>query len=207
MSASQKPAEDWWKEWPTEDLLQVAVRVMARHADDTEACQQAIFRACRNDPALLRSLITPWWRQATASLISQARSELRRREREDTLETAAERKAAKVVHLVEQRELARERQEREETLAEQARLNKQHHEEFLARIAAWKQTKASSFEIEGKPFWEVSTRHARAWQRRWHHRGLFLDLLLSGVPEDDKPIMHYRRPEEVDALWEQAYEP
>lgn len=206
MSASQKPAEDWWKEWPTEDLLQVAVRMMARHADDTEACQQAIFRACRNDPALLRSLIAPWWRQATASLISQARSELRRREREDTLETAAERKAAKVVHLVEQRELARERQEREETLAEQARLNKQHYEEFLARIALWKQTKASSFEIEGKPFWEVSTRHAREWQRRWHHRGLFLELLLSGVPEDDRPIMHYRRPDEVDALWEQAYE-
>ena len=154
----------------------------------------------------LCQLLAPWWRQATASLITEVRRELRRRERESTLETATERKAAKVVHLVEQRELVREKREREAELAEQARLNQLHHEEFLARIEAWKQTKAGSFTIEDKPFWEVSTREARAWQRRWHHRGLFLDLLLSGVPEDDRPIMHYRRPEEVDALWEQAYE-
>lgn len=192
--------------WPSDDLLQVAIRSMAKHADDTEACQHAIFRACRNDPALLRQLILPWWRQATGSLISETRRHLRRGEREDTLETSVERRAAKVVNLIEERELAREKREREEALAEQARLNKQHHEEFLARIAAWKQTKASSFMIEDRPFWEVSTREARVWQRRWHHRGLFLDLLLSGVPEDDKPIMHYRRPEEVDALWDRAYE-
>lgn len=194
------------EEWPSEDLIQVAIRCMARHADDTDACQHAIMRACRNDPVLLRQLMLPWWRQCTASLISETRSQLRRRERQDELQTPIERKAAKVVNLIQERELVRERAEREEALAEQARLNKQHHEEFLARIAAWKQTKASSFTIEDRPFWEVSTREARAWQRRWHHRGLFLDLLLSGVPEDEKPIMHYRRPDEVDALWEQAYE-
>lgn len=193
------------EEWPSDDLLQVAVRAMARHADDTDATQHAIMRACRNDPALLRQLLAPWWRQATASLISETRRHLRQGERESTLETPVERRAAKVVSLIEERELARERKEREEALAEQARLNQLHREEFLARMAAWKQTKASRFEIEGRPFWEVSTREARSWQRRWHHRGLFLELLLSGVPEDDRPIMHYRRPEEVDALWDQAY--
>lgn len=198
--------KDSREEWPSEELIQVGVRAMANHADNTDAAQHAIMRICRNDAALLRQLLLPWWRQATASLISEVRRELRSREREQTLETATERKAAKVVHLVEQRELAREKRERDEALAEQARINAQHHEEFLARIAAWKQTKASSFTIEDKPFWEVSTREARQWQRRWHHRGLFLDLLLSGVPEDDRPIMHYRRPEEVDALWDQAYE-
>lgn len=193
------------EQWPSEDLIQVAIRAMARHADDTEACQHAIFRACRNDPALLRQLVLPWWQQATASLINETRRHLRQAERESTLETPVERRAAKVIRLVEERELARERREREEALAEQARLNQQHHEEFLARIAAWKQTKAATFEIEGRPFWEVSTREARLWQRRWHHRGLFLDLLLSGVPEDDRPIMHYRRPDEINTLWDQAF--
>jgi hypothetical protein len=213
MSTTMKAAfekagyRDSREEWPSEDLLQVAVRAMLRHADDTDACQHSIMRACGNDPALLRQLLLPWWRQATASLISEARRELRHRERTSALETPIERRAAKVVNLIEERELARERQEREEALAEQARLNQSHHKEFLARIAVWKQTKASSFEIEGRPFWEVSTAEARTWQRRWHHRGLFLDLLLSGVPEDDRPIMHYRRPEEIDALWDQAFRP
>lgn len=194
------------EEWPSEDLIQVGIRAMARHADDYDAAQHAIMRACRNDPELLRQLLAPWWRQATASLISEVRRELRRRERAETLDTAVERKAAKVVQLVEQRELAREKKEREAELVEQARLNQLHREEFLARIEAWKQTKASRFTIEDRPFWEVSTRDARTWQRRWHHRGLFLDLLLSGVPEDDRPIMYYRRPEEIDALWDQAHE-
>ena len=42
------------EEWPSEELIEVAVRAMVRHADDTEATQHAIFRACRNDAALLR---------------------------------------------------------------------------------------------------------------------------------------------------------
>jgi hypothetical protein len=193
------------EEWPSEDLIQTAIRAMARHADDTEACQHAIFRACRNDPELLRQLILPWWRQATSSIISEVRRELRHRERTATLETPVERRAAKVVNLVHERELAEEKRERDEALAEQARLNKQHQREFEERIAAWRQTKASSFEIEGRPFFLVSTAEARRWQIRWHHRGRFLDLLLSGVPEDDRPIMHYRRPEEIDALWDQAF--
>lgn len=192
------------EEWPSEDLIQVAVRAMARHADDTDATQHAIMRACRNDPALLRQLVLPWWRQCTAQLISETRRLLLRRERQEELETPIERKAAKVVHLVQERELLRERAEREEDMRRQAELDRQHHEEFVAHIEAWKQTKASSFLIDNRPFWEVSTREARIWQRRWHHRGMFLDLLLSGVPEDERPIMHYRRPEEVDALWDQA---
>jgi hypothetical protein len=34
--------------------------------------------------------------------------------------------------------------------------------------------------------------------------GRFVDLLLSGVPLDDRPIGHYRRPEEINALWDKA---
>jgi hypothetical protein len=195
------------EEWPSEDLLQVAVRAMLRHADDTDACQHSIMRACGNDPALLRQLLLPWWRQATASLISEARRELRHRERTSALETAQERRAAKVVNLIEEREMAREKREREEELAHVAALNEQHRRDFKARIAAWRATKASNFTINGEPFWQVSTLLARQWQIRRERGARFVDLVLSGVPEDDRPIGHYRRPEEINALWDQAFRP
>jgi hypothetical protein len=190
--------------WPSDELIEVAVRAMVRHADDTEAAQYAIMRACRNDAALLRQLILPWWRQATASLISATRSDLRQKTRAGALETAQERRAAKVISLVEERELAKEKREHEAMLAEQAAINARHHQEFLDRIEAWRKTKAASFEIDGRPWWEVPTFEARQWQIRHATQARFVDLLLSGVPEDDRPIGYYRRPEEIDALWDKA---
>jgi hypothetical protein len=191
--------------WPSDDLIEVAIRAMVRHADDMEATQHAIFRACRNDAALLRSLILPWWRQCTAQLINEARSEIRRKERAGALETHQERRAAKVISLVMERELAEEKREREEELARVAALNEEHRREFEQRIAAWRQTKASNFTIEQQPFWQVSTFIARQWATRQAQGARFVDLLLSGVPLDDRPIGHYRRPEEINALWEQSF--
>jgi hypothetical protein len=192
------------EEWPSEELIQIAINAMVRHADDTEATQHAIFRACRGDAALLRQLILPWWRQCTAQLINEARREIGRKERAGALETRQERRAAKVISLVRERELIEEAREREEELARVAALNEQHHREFLERIEAWKRTKAASFTIEDRPFWEVSTFNARQWQIRHTQRAKFVDLLLSGLPEDDRPIGHYRRPEEINALWDKS---
>lgn len=189
------------EEWPTDELLQVAINAMIRHADDTDACQNAIMRACRNDTALLRSLLAPWWRQATSSLIQEARRELRRRAR-DGEANAREKRAAKVLDLQHERERARENREREAALAEQGRLDRDYRDVYLKQ---WTQTKARDFRIDDQPFWEVSTRDARVWQRRHAHRATFLDLVLSGVPEDDRPIGHYRRPDEIDVLWDRAF--
>lgn len=210
MSTSIKSAfekagyKDSREEWPSDELIQVALNAMVRHADNMDATQHAIFRACRNDAALLRQLILPWWRQATASLITAARSNIRQKQRAGALETARERKAAKVISLVLERELAEEKRERDEELAQVAALNAQHQQEFEERIKAWKKTKASSFTIDERPFWEVSTFNARQWQIRHAQRAKFVDLLLSGLPEDDRPIGHYRRPEEINALWDKA---
>jgi len=41
------------EEWPSDELIQVALNAMVRHADDMDATQHAIFRACRNDAARL----------------------------------------------------------------------------------------------------------------------------------------------------------
>lgn len=188
--------------WPSDELLEIAINAIAKCGNDTDACQHAIFRACRNDPALLRSLIAPWWRQATASIITEARDEVEARERRGELLTARERRAAIVIEAERKRELRREQAE----LEEQRRLQAEADAEYREWRDQWLATKARFFYIEDRPFWEVSTRNAREWQRRQEHRAKFLDLVLSGVPEDDRPIMHYRRPDEVDALWDQAYE-
>jgi hypothetical protein len=206
-SAFQKAGyQNSTEEWPSEELLDVAIRAMVRHADDGEATQHAIFRACRTDAALLRQLILPWWRQCTAQLINEARREIARKQREDALDTPMDRRAAKVVSLI----IERDRKEAEREAAEEARrvsaLQARHDREFRERIEAWKLTKASSFLIDSRPFWEVSTLRARQAQRRSEHESRFLDLVLSGVPEDERPIAHYRRPEEINALWDQSFE-
>jgi hypothetical protein len=194
------------EEWPSEDLLDVAIRAMVRHADDGEATQHAIFRACRNDAGLLRQLILPWWRQCTAQLINEARRSIARKQREDALATPMDRRAARVVSLIEERDRKESQREAAEEAARVAALNKKHAAEFAAHIAAWHRTKASSFTIDDRPFWEVSTFRARQAQRRSAHESRFLDLVLFGVPEDDRPIGHYRRPAEIDALWVQSFE-
>lgn len=193
------------EEWPSEELIEVAIKAMVRHADDTEATQHAIFRACRNDAALLRQLILPWWRQCTAQLIAEARRDISRKQRAEALETALERRAAKVVSLMVERDRVEAAREHQEEMARVAALNAQHQKEFEAHIEAWKRTKASSFFIDGQPFWEVSTFKARQWQRHEAQGAKFLDLVLSGVPEDDRPIAHYRRPQEINTLWDQSF--
>jgi len=188
------------EEWPSDDLLQIAITAMARHGNDTEAVQRSIFRACRNDATLLRQLLLPWWRQATASILAEARRNISWRERSGELETAQERRAAKVIALEAEREAAQLAKEREEELARQARADREYQRwraEFMA-------TQAREFRINGRYFWEVPTREARQWQQHQGHHVRFVELLLSGVPDDDRPIAHYRRPDEVDTLWEQA---
>lgn len=189
------------EQWPSDDLLQVAINAMVNHANDTDATQHAIFRACRNDTALLRQLLLPWWRQATSSLIHEARRALRDRAQAGEL-NARQRRAHKVITLADERELAREKREREEAGAEQARLDEEYRTNYLQQ---WRETKARNFMINDMPFWQVSTRDANTWQRRTGHEVRFVELLLSGVPIDDRPIGHYRRPNEVDTLWEQSF--
>lgn len=202
MSASQKVPEDWWRDWPSDALMQTAVRAIARHGDNTKATQEAIFRACRNDAALLRALMTPWWQQATASIITEARRQLERRLQRDELETPTERRAANVVSLIHKRELAEEKQEREEELARIAEQDRWNHEE----LNKWLRTKARELEIDGQPWWLATPARARQWQRRQEHHAHFMGLVLTGVPDDDtRPISHYVRPEEVDPLWDKAW--
>lgn len=197
--------KDSTEAWPSDELLDVAIRAMIRHADDIEATQHAIFRACRNDAALLRQLILPWWRQCTAQLVHEARREIGRKERAGALETPQERRAGKVVSLIREREAQEAEWEHQEELARLARQKEENDRLLREQRDRWAATKASSFYVYDRPFWEVSTFRARQWQRHTAQGARFIDLVLSGVPEDDRPIGYYRRPEEINELWERSF--
>lgn len=193
-------------DWPSEELIEVAVKAMVTHANDTDAAQHAIMRACRNDPALLRNLILPWWRQCTARLLNEARSQIARKQRHEELETPLERRAGKVVLLMDERDAKEAAREHKEEMARIARLDAENKAMIAAQVERWRQTRASNFTIDDKPFWQVSTFMAKQWQTRHEQGTRFVDLLLSGVPLDDRPIGFYRRPEEIDALWDKSRE-
>lgn len=59
-------------------------------------------------------------------------------------------------------------------------------------------------QVNHKPFWTVCVNEARGWIDRTEHEARFMELVISGVPDDGRPIEHYRRPDEIDALWKQA---
>lgn len=190
--------------WPSEELVEVAIKAMVNHANDTDATQHAIMRACRNDPALLRQLIIPWWRQCTAQLINEARRQIERKQRAETLETPLERRAGKVVSLMQEHDAREAAREHKEEMARVARLDAENKAMIEAQTERWRQTRARNFTIDGQPFWQVSTFLAKQWQIRREQGTRFVDMLLSGVPLDDRPIGFYRRPEEVNALWDKS---
>lgn len=188
--------------WPSEALRQVALNAMVRHADDMEATQYAIFRACRNDPALLRDLLLPWWRQATAMLINDARRNLRSAERKGNISTRKEKQALRVISAYEEKELAQQNKERELELARKAEEDRWNREE----LNKWLKTKAAQLSIDGVPWWQVTVSRGKAWVTKQTHDTKFMDLVLAGLPEDSRrPISYYRRPEEINDLWDQAY--
>lgn len=59
-------------------------------------------------------------------------------------------------------------------------------------------------QVNHKPFWTVCVNEARGWIDRTEHEARFMELVISGVPDDGRPIEYYRRPEEIDALWKRA---
>jgi hypothetical protein len=59
-------------------------------------------------------------------------------------------------------------------------------------------------QINDKPFWEVTTNEARGWVERTEHSTRFIELVISGLPDDGRPIEYYRKPFEIETLWEQA---
>ena len=58
--------------------------------------------------------------------------------------------------------------------------------------------------VNGKPFWEVSSNEARAWATKTTREAWFIESVIEGLPNDGRPIEYYRKPDEIEALWERS---
>ena len=123
-----------------------------------------------------------------------------RKQRTEALETPLERRAGKVVSLMAEHDAREAAKEHRAEMARIAKLDAENKAMIAVQVERWRQTRAGNFAINDKPFWQVSTFMAKQWQIRHEQGTRFVDLLLSGVPLDDRPIGHYRRPEEINAL-------
>ena len=194
-----------------ERLEEVVLKAMVDHAGSMSATETAIWERVRRDRSLMEALIYPWKHRLMSDLLHQVRqdclgynpavgtgatihipSEDHNRPADTPLK-----KRAQIVSTGWDREhkgqLTRERD------AEIARLT-----EKRAWRDAWRATAAAHFVINDQPFWTVCVNEARGWIERTGHSTRFMELVISGVPDDGRPIEFYRRPEEIDDLWKQA---
>lgn len=190
------------EEWPSKALRTIVEQAMVKHASDSHAAQLAIFEACCPRNSLARALFLPWQRDATSAVIAEVRRLLKSVEHTSTLSTR-QRRAAEIVKLDEERaeaaaQIARQRMIEERGRAAQAR---------QAQLNEWLNNKARGEVIDGTPWWEVTPARLREFTRRTTHRAKFYGLVLEHVPSHDdmRPLSYYLRPQEVNALWEEAW--
>jgi len=189
------------EEWPSDRLRKIAQDAMIAHADNTLAAQRAIFEKCCPGNSLARALFLPWFREATAALLAEERRLLKAAQH--SMLNERQQSAFKVIALTEQRAEAAAKEARQRALEERAR----QEQERGRLIDAWLQNKARNETIDGRHWWEVSPNRLRQFARRINHRSKFWQLVIERVPahDDIRPISHYMRPDEVNALWDEAW--
>jgi hypothetical protein len=189
---------------------------MIDHAGSTLATEDAIWAAVRRDRNLLEALVSPIKHGVLRDLLHQVRRERlgynpamgtgatmhipSEEHFSDEPDTPLKRRA-QIVSTNWDREhkgqLTRERD------AEIARLTAYRAQRDAWKYA-WHTTAAAHLQINDKPFWTVCVNEVRGWIDRTGHEARFMELVISGVPDDGRPIGYYRKPEEIDALWQQA---
>lgn len=183
-----------------ERLSEVALKAMVKHATDTEACIEAIWQTIRKDAALMATLFNAERRRAIGGLLNRVRNDIAYRQSNDELKTPTEKRAGLVVtefRAKERREfLAIQRAEREQ--------QSKADYEYQQHLAAWHATPIGNMEIGGTPIWQLTAGTVRGWLGAQQRKHRTVELLIEGLPEDDRPIEYYRKPEEVAALWKAA---
>ena len=190
-------------DWPSKEFLALAAGIMVKYAKNSSAAALALLRACGDDAALLKQLVEPVYDLAADRIFSEVRAVNYRQSAVDDKRARGKQQpthhvlaAAPIVELEREQEASRATKLREEREAAKA-ISLRNYQE-------WRDTLAAEFTINGRRFWQVSVHEAREWQQSQGRRVKFVDLLLTGLPDDDRPISYYRRPDEVDGLWKQA---
>ncbi|MGD0110025.1 MAG: hypothetical protein ABSC06_39315 [Rhodopila sp.] len=202
-SASERSARD--------RLEEVVFKAMIDHAGSMYATEEAIWAAVRRDRNLLEAVVSPIKHRVMSDLIHQVRRErlgynpavgsgatihIPSEEHHGEADTPLKKRAQMVSTTWDREHKGQLTKERD---AEIARLT-----ERRAWRDRWQATAAAHIQINDKPFWTVCVNEARGWIDRTAHEARFMELVIAGVPDDGRPIEYYRKPEEIDALWQQA---
>lgn len=185
-------------------LQEIAIKAMVEHADNTFATSEAMWAEIQKHRDLMIELFQYDWRRAVGALLHRTQRQIETREDRGELRRPIERKAAVVLQMIrrEDEREAKEHAEREAiSIAEYKAEQERAAQQWLAK---WQVTRIGSLTISDKPVWQCTAGTVRSWlevqKRRWHT----VELLIEGLPDDGRPIEYYRKPEEVQALWEAA---
>lgn len=192
--AGVKSAEDRLKE--------IALKAMVAHAGNMNEAIEQIWAEVQEDRRLMAEMFKFDYRRQIGALIYRTRSDIAAAERAGPLKRKVERQAATIFagwKREEEEEAAADRQSQTEYDAKQKR-------EYEAYLATWRRTKIGSLEINGTPVWQVSPGTVRGWLAGQKRRWRTVELLIEGLPDDGRPIEYYRKPDEVEALWQLAGE-
>lgn len=200
MSALKEAFQKAGVKSPTEALSDIALKAMVAHADDTDATIEAIWRDVQKDRSLLIALFALDYQRSISGLLYRVRSDIGYKQSTNSLNRPIERKGAKVVSILRDRDAKAERERRDAERAHQDKLD----QEYQNYLASWRKTQIGALEINGTPVWQLSPGTVRGWlvtqKRRWRT----VELLIEGLPDDGRPIEYYRKPEEVEKLWRVA---
>lgn len=178
-------------------LRDIILKAMIAHADNTSDTIDAVWSAAQKDMDLMIHLFVSEKGRVIGWNIRKIRDDIERDQTNKGRNRPLDRRAALVVNNLRDLDLRQdeedERRNRESMAAYRA--------EQDAVAEKWRATHIGLLSVDGRPIWEITVGTARVWLESQIRRWRTVELLIEGLPNDDKPISYYRKPEEVHALW------
>lgn len=162
--------------WPK--LKEIAVEALKINPRNWDGAKDAVYRAVRNDAALLWALFEPYRALAVQKLLSDAARELR--------------EAAQAVQEMDRGPSARREPEKERSRAGQQAVA------AVARLSL-----LDTFKINSRPIGDCTPEEANGWASSRERDARFVRLLTANLPPG-QPIRKYRRAEDTQEIYERA---
>lgn len=177
----QAAPQDWSDPAADERLKEVALNAVRQSPRNWDGARDALFKAVRNDAALLWALFEPYRNQAAQAALTAAASELRREQ------------------------MAREGQGRAGQRSNgdrqlDARPSIKPSDAGASAVAAAaSRSILDTFRVNGRPLGDCTAREAAAWAKSYGAKARFVEAVVANLPPDD-PVRRWRTAEEAEAI-------
>lgn len=178
-------------------LRDIILKAMIAHADNTSDTIDAVWKAAQKDMDVMIHLFATEKGRVIGWNIRKIRDDIERDQSNQGRNRPLDRRAAMVVNNL--RDLDRQQDEEDERCNRDSMAAYRAEQDALAE--KWRATHVGLLMIGDRPVWEVTAGTAKVWLESQIRRWRTVELLIHGLPNDDKPISYYRKPEEVAALW------